>query len=60
MLGCGAKIVLVTLDATHHAVLCGEDVQGMRSWHTTVGDFVAQITSERIKAYTLFLSLIHI
>lgn len=57
VLGCGAKIVLVTLDATHHAVLCGEDVQRMRSWHTTVGDFVAQITSERIKAYTLFQPL---
>ncbi|WP_419508884.1 nucleoside hydrolase [Candidatus Allofournierella excrementavium] len=57
VLNCGADITLIPLDATHHAVLSMEDVQEMRSWNTVVGNFVADITEERIKAYNTFQPL---
>lgn len=57
VLNCGIRITLIPLDATHHAVLDIHDVKEMRSWNTLVGDFVASITDERIKAYNLFQPL---
>lgn len=57
VLNCGARITLIPLDATHHAVLSIEDVRVMRSWNTTVGNFVADITEERIRAYDTFQPL---
>lgn len=57
VLGCGADITLIPLDATHHAVLSARDVAEMRGWNTLVGSFVAQITQERVKAYNAFQPL---
>lgn len=57
VLNCGAPITLIPLDATHHAVLSMDDAKEMRSWGTLVGDFVAEITEERVKAYNLFQPL---
>ena len=51
------KKTLITLDATHYAVLDTEDVWEMRSWGTVTGNFVAHITEERIKAYNTFQPL---
>lgn len=57
VLNCGASITLIPLDATHHAVLSIDDVKQMRSWNTTIGNFVADITEERIRAYDTFQPL---
>jgi len=47
---CGAKIILVTLDATHSSWFGYEEVDAFRSLHNPYGDFAALMLEERIYA----------
>lgn len=48
---CGAKITLMPLDATHKANMRPHHRDLFKSWHNTVGDFVATEIEDRLKAY---------
>lgn len=51
VLTCGAKVTLVTLDATHRACLRPNHSEILRSWGTKVGKFAADMVDERVLAY---------
>ena len=57
VLTCGAKVVLVPLDATHKASTRLEEAQLYRDLHTPVGEMVAQLIEIRTRAYNLLQPL---
>ena len=55
---CGAKVVLVPLDATHEACITKTDCERFRSIHTEVSIFAAELCEHRILVHNAYQPLL--